>query len=192
MAGAKRVVLFGHSFVSHFEEHLRLNPSKRNLGLDLNEIVFQTRGIGGLKLTDKGLYSADELLRNADLAIIDIGSNDVPDSLLECHRVAKALVSFAEYVLYGLDAKAVVICQIIKRKKLPFRAYNDNVRRTNICIQHVLRMRQTSGIVFWKHRSGFWNTHLQLFNKRGVHLNQKVGYPRYLRSMRDCVIRCIA
>ena len=105
----KQVVIFGHSFVTHFESFLESSPTRWNLGLDTDRFSVHLHGIRGLTLKDARLYSADKGLEGADLVIIDIGSNDVADPAVDCNRVAIRLVAFAEYVLYGLEAKSVVL-----------------------------------------------------------------------------------
>ena len=44
-------------------------------------------------------------------------------------------------------------------------------------------------IYFWKHVTGQWRVDPDIFMADGVHLSWHEGYPRYFRSVRDCLLR---
>ncbi|XP_045167778.1 uncharacterized protein LOC123531060 [Mercenaria mercenaria] len=162
-----------------------------NLGLD-DKYSIWCKGIGGLSLRRRiQLHSQDSFLAGRDLVIIDIGSNDISIPHLSVNQFAINLTSFAAYLIQGLDVKKVAVCQIIRRDAEPFSGYNDRVIDANIAIEAAIK---TTGlpIVLWKHRCGLWNPSGDIFESDGIHLSKSVGYPKYLRSIRDCIIRVSA
>ena len=184
----QRVFIFGHSFVHRFQSFLQSDVKYINLGLCQSRFSVKCYGLGELKLNQsRRLHSADNIIAGADLVILDIGSNDVCEQDYSPDRFVLNLISYANYLLHGLDVKKVVIVQLLYRDKVPFVSYNDVVINTNIILERTINA-NNSPILFWKHR-GMWKPPVPILDKDGVHLSKEIGYPKYLRSMRDCVIR---
>lgn len=181
------VYIFGHSFIRRLNLFIAYVPALQNLGLDHTVFNIDCYGISGLKLTQRvRLHSKEECMVGKDLVVLDIGSNDLCDSICHPEQFALDLVSFSTYLVEGLSVKTVAISQILWRSIEPFPGYNDKVVQTNIAIQDVLRTSDYP-IIFWKHR-GMWNPPQDIFINDGVHLSNVIGYPKYVRSLRDCII----
>lgn len=81
----------------------------------------------------------------------------------------------------------VVVIQLLRRGNEPFPGYNASVIDVNVALEAAVA---TAGenVYFWKHR-GMWNCGLDIFTADGFHLSPEIGYPKYVRSVRDCIIR---
>ena len=182
-----RVVVLGHSFVSRFQRFCN-EQGIFSLGLDSSCFDVEYLGYGGLSLMQKRrLHSQDSKLTGSDLVILDIGSNDLSTASYLPEQFALDLMSYASFLVIGLGVSRVAILQQLCRERLPFQDYNDHIVRSNNAVQTLV---QTSDlpVVFWKHR-GMWNCHLSVLGSDGIHLSNDIGNPKYLRSLRDCVIR---
>jgi hypothetical protein len=185
---ALQVVLFGHSFVRRLKDYIEKNPIHENLGLSALKFEVCCFGFGGLSLKQRRrLHCVDSKLRLSDMVILDIGSNDIcnPDYLPD--KFAQDLVSYAEFLVIGLQVKRVVIMQLLPRDVLPYSGYNEHVIQVNNLVQALVTSSELP-LTFWKHR-GLWHSKHCIFSRDGIHLGQEVGYPKYLRSIRDCIIR---
>lgn len=184
-----KVVLFGHSFVRRFKEFLNdFVSTDLNVGLPESKFVLKCIGLGGLSLHQRRrVHSVDSVIRESDLVIIDIGSNDLCDLTYSPEKLATDLVSYAAFLVEGLQVRTVVVTQILCRSKVPDAKYNGRVTQTNAELQRIIDGSNLP-IVYWRHR-GMWNCKECIFCPDGVHLSNSVGYPKYLRSMRDCIIR---
>ncbi|KAL4222345.1 hypothetical protein ACF0H5_018383 [Mactra antiquata] len=104
-----------------------------------------------------------------------------------CRKFARDLYSYAMFLQEGLRVKTVVICQVLRRHKIPYPEYNDKVVETNIALKSLVDNSELP-VVFWRQR-GLWNSPDPIFRHDGIHLSWDIGYPKYLRSLRDCIIR---
>lgn len=182
------VVVFGHSFVHRLESYILADPAVSNLGLSGELYNVQLFGIGGLKLAQsRRLHCKDSELRNRDVAFLEIGSNDLCDQRYQPDVFARDLVAFAEYLKLGLGVGKVIISQILPRRRLPYTSYNDNVIKANVAVEEMVCHRE--GIFFWKHR-GMWHCAENIYCRDGIHLSDSTGNRKYLRSVRDSIIRC--
>lgn len=182
------VIVLGHSFVSRFQRFCD-ERSINHLGLDPSYFNVEYVGFGGLSLRQRRrLHSYDQTkLKKADLVILDIGSNDLSSASYLPEQFALDLVSYASFLIIGLGISKVAILQQIRRERLPFQDYNDHIVRSNVAMDTLIKTTQLP-VVFWKHR-GMWNCGQSVLCPDGVHLSNDIGYPKYLRSLRDCVIR---
>ena len=183
----QNVVIWGHSFVRRFHEFLERNDIY-NLGLNSDKFNIKCIGLGGLSLGQRRrLHSYDSQLSVDDLVVIDIGSNDLTSQLCCPEQFALDLMSYASYLIFGLDVKKVVILQILYRNHTPFVDYNSRVIFTNVALENLTKT-APGHVFFWKHR-GMWNCQESIFSDDGIHLASSIGYPKYLTSIRDCIIR---
>lgn len=184
---ALKVVLWGHSFVRRFKDFLTERVI-HNAGLDTDKFDINFVGLGGLSLSQRRrLHSKDDELREADIVIIDIGSNDLCNEMYSPEQFALDLMSYSSFLITGLNVKKVVLMQVLYRECVPYQTYNDHVISANVALQTLVGTRSLS-IFFWKH-SGMWCCENSIFGPDGIHLSKDIGYPKYLRSIRDCVIR---
>jgi lysophospholipase L1-like esterase len=185
---ATKITIFGHSYVRRLHELMFSRQDLHNLGLDSARFQISCIGIGGLKLQQRQrLHSSDHLLAGQDLVIIDIGSNDLCLENYVPEQFALDIVSYCSFLTEGLGVKRVAISQILTRSIEPFHEYNQHVIRANVAIQHILSTCDFP-VVLWKHR-GMWNSQKTIHCADGVHLSLDIGYPKYIRSLRDCIIR---
>ena len=187
---AVQVAVWGHSFVRRLSMLQGNGVFPKNLGLDSNKIEVLLEGEGVLSLQRNAcLHSKDGLLAGKDLVVIDIGSNDLCDPDLSVNQFAINLVSYAAFLVVGLQVKKVVVLQIMPRQSEPYEGYNSRVIEANLAIQASVATANLP-IYFWKHR-GVWNCQCNIYMPDGIHLSPAVGYPKYVRSLRDCVIRVL-
>ena len=106
-------------------------------------------------------------------------------------KFAKDLISFAQYLKYGYDVQKVVIGQILFREKVNYADYNSHVTEANNELFNLCQTLIDQGIYFWRHR-GMWNLDYSILDRDDVHLSAYLGYPKYLWSLRDCIIRMSA
>lgn len=184
---AVKCVIWGHSFVRRFQAFLE-ERNLSNVGLELDKFSVSCIGLGGLKLEQRRrLHSKDNDLSGSDLVLIDIGSNDLTKPSYSPEQFALDIMSYASFLIIGLNVKKVVILQVLHRDCVPYTDYNSVVIQANVAIQ---KLTDTTSlpIVFWKHR-GMWNCQDFIFCSDGIHLSNDIGYPKYMRSVRDCIIR---
>ena len=184
------IYLFGHSFIDHLRRYVLKDGSRDILGLDPIEFKVHFHGHGGLSLLQQQrLRSVEGRVRGASMVFLEIGTNDLADQECDPLRLARDICLCAEYLRVGFDVQMVVISQIIFRDVVPYDTFNQNVVTANSAIKS--RVDSLENIYFWRHR-GLWNPELPILDHSGrypgVHLNDE-GHRKYLRSIRDCIIR---
>ena len=184
---AAKVIILGHSFVSRFQCYCD-RTGLDNIGLNPDKFSVRMIGLSGLSLRQRRrLRAVESQLHSADLVLVDIGSNDLTCPSYLPEQFALDLLSYVSFLLIGLSVKKVVILQLLRRERTPFSDYNDNICVANSAIQTAVST-SSLPIYFWKHR-GMWNCQSSIYSTDGIHLSHEVGYPKYLRSVRDCIIR---
>lgn len=187
---SEKVEIVGHSFVRRFGVFLQADDSNCNLGLDIRKYKVTLHGFGGLSLHQQGrLHSVDARLAGADLVVVDIGSNDLCDRLYRPEQFALDLIVYAKFLLESVSVRKVVICQQLLRREdvTPYPEYNAHIVEANIELR--TRIEESNcPIFFWKH-IGMWNSSVPVLGQDGIHLSMESGYPKYLRSLRSCIIR---
>jgi lysophospholipase L1-like esterase len=98
-------------------------------------------------------------------------------------RVPSDIISFANYLHYGLHVRIVIIGELLHRD--PARVgihYNCKVVQTNVAIKQLISSDSNNNIIFWKPR-GFWaDLHVSFLSNDGVHLNHG-GMLKYFKSV---------
>ena len=185
-ADVKYVLLFGHSFIKRLGQFMEND----NVCFNIPCVNVYLKGYGGLKLKDDShgrLHKNDARFSRSDIVVLDIGSNDLCDPFYDPATFVRDYISYAQYLHFGLDVQCVVLCQLLPRKTVPDQGYNDRVVHVNLLLEQELS--RLSQVHFWKHRAGLWNASEDIYTPDGVHLSVSSGIPRYLRSLRDCVLR---
>ncbi|KAL4225266.1 hypothetical protein ACF0H5_015954 [Mactra antiquata] len=121
------------------------------MGLDKQLFQVNIRGLGGLSLHQRRLHSYDVQLKNNDIVLLDIGSNDLCNPDCSPEQFALDLMKYASYLIIGLNVKKVVLLQTLHRSKVPFNGYNEHVVRANTAIQNLVDT-SSLGIFYWRHR----------------------------------------
>lgn len=149
-------------------------------------------GFGGLRLKNdlfRRLHKLDRKLVKSDVVVLDLGSNDLCDEYYSPALFVRDYLSYANFLQTGLGVQKVVICQLLPRLVTPYEEYNDHIILANRMLeQQVINM----DITFWKHRCGLWNPTVNVYDVDGIHLSMDNGYPKYFRSIRDCIARALA
>lgn len=137
---------------------------------------------------DKGRY------RDSSYVFIQIGGNDI--GFIPNKQIVTNIVSFAEYLIYGLGTRVVIIGQLLRRDPSANPpGYNESVTEVNDLLTQ--KTQTLSNIFYWRHR-GFW-LDMSHLGRDGVHLanpplrSLKPGDPpspmkKYWRSIRNTVI----
>ncbi len=102
-------------------------------------------------------------------------------------KFASDVLSYATYLVHTLHVKKVAIMQLLRREAEQFMGYNDHVLHANITLSAGAAA-SADPIWFWKHR-GMCNTTRSIFALDVVHMSLEEGYPKYLRSVRSCIVR---
>jgi hypothetical protein len=70
--------------------------------------------------------------------------------------VASDMISFSNYLHYGLHVRIVIIVELLHRDPaLVGIHYNCKVVQTNVAIKQLISSDNNNNIIFWRHR-GFW------------------------------------
>ena len=101
------------------------------------------------------------------------------------------LVSFIARKKSSLSVKVMVLGQILHRFIEPYEEYNDNVNALNKLLFQKINTPayQNLKIFFWLHQCGLWVLDKNNYRPDGIHLSGNQGYPKYFRSVRDCILR---
>ena len=74
------IVLFGHSFIRHFERFVNEDDSRHNLGLDPSQFRIRFKNLSGLNFVQQQWLQYDKVVvRGAGIVYFDIGTNDLAD-----------------------------------------------------------------------------------------------------------------
>ncbi|KAK3096635.1 hypothetical protein FSP39_001927 [Pinctada imbricata] len=126
-----------------------------------------------------------------DICYLQVGSNDV--GKISKDRIVDSIIAFAEYLLFGVGIRRVIIGQLLRRDPKLVK-YNEMVIAVNVKLEEKVKTKNEN-IVFWKHR-GFWKDYSHL-GRDGVHLKNpkhkgKLGSSspmhKYWRSIRNSLI----
>jgi len=121
-----------------------------------------------------------------DIVYLQIGGNYISAWDSSPVRVASDIISFANYIHYGLHVRIVIVGELLHRD--PARIgihYNCKVVQTNVAIQQLISSENNNNIIFWRHR-GFW-ADLSFLSNDGVHLNHG-GMLKYFKSVKSAVL----
>ena len=173
------MVFIGHSFIKRFEDYFRRFQSCLDFNGQSVEVTFH--GFGGAHVNDSRIHQAANSISSTDLVFLDIGSNDLSDVNSNPRNIAKNIFDLACTMVDS--SRAVVILEIIWRMSADPN-YNCRVQTCNATLrQYTLN---APHIYFWKHRVGL-NSPTTRTPSDGVHLSNHTGYPKYARSIRDCI-----
>ena len=117
-----------------------------------------------------------------------MGSNDICDVNFDVNIFILSFLSFIQALKETLNIQIVVVGQILHRVSEPYHRYNEQVNAVNKCFFEQLNSGTFENILFWRHQCGLWSKPGN-FSRDGIHLSWDVGYPRYYRSIRDCILR---
>ena len=187
---AYEIGIWGHDFIIGLQSLIDSRVCPSNIGLDLNRYTVELFGNSTLSLNDRTtLHSIDCQLSGKDCVLLEIGSFDLCDPSLSPEQFALNIISYATFLRIGMNVKKVAVLQILRRRVEPYAGYNERVIHTNVAIQTAMAC-AGQNVYFWKHR-GFWNCPDDIYSADGFNLSVNVGYKKYIRSIRDCIIRVL-
>lgn len=187
------VCLLGHSYIRRLAEFMTVNPNLQNLNLDDDRYNISVCARGGLRTYDLHRMIRD-VTETSHMFFIQIGGNDI--GFIPNKQIVTNIVSFAEYLIYGLGTRVVIIGQLLRRDPSANPpGYNESVTEVNDLLTQ--KTQTLSNIFYWRHR-GFW-LDMSHLGRDGVHLanpplrSLKPGDPpspmkKYWRSIRNAVI----
>lgn len=185
-----KVSIFGHSFVRRLSQYVQSDVDCSNLGLDPTKFNVHIYGIGGLSLMHSQLHSFDQMMKDSDILFVDVGSNDLCRLDVDVHTFVSTYVSYLSSMKENLNIKTVLVCQLFHRKVQPYNGYNEKVDLINTLLAEKLQLGGASKLFFWKHQCGLWHySQSNIFSPDGIHLSWNIGYPKYVKSVRDGVLR---
>ncbi|XP_062619190.1 uncharacterized protein LOC134280749 [Saccostrea cucullata] len=191
----RTVVVIGHSFIRRLGILMQNEPDFDNLRLYKDKFKVLIRARGGLKTQD--LANSRELLDfqgihiEGAICFMQIGGNDLSNPQATPNKVARNIMSLAQFLLLTNKFSFVIIGQLLRRH--PSKVgdhYNFKVIDTNKLL-HDQCHRSTSNILFWHHH-GFWDPEMKFLASDGVHLKDSSHDHRvmrkYLQSIKSAVL----
>ena len=188
----RRALIFGHSFVHRLESFAYDNHAVGwfNLGLDGTDVQVEYFGLGGGTLRP----GPKSVQRQECMDIIDsyephtvflqIGGNDVSKDTIP-EKLARDIISFANYVITSYSVSHVVIGQLLPRySERTEVGYNDTIISVNKILEKSV-LGSNTDITYWKHY-GLWKDTPSLLLPDQVHLNDE-GMFVYAKSVRAAV-----
>uniref|UniRef100_A0A8W8L134 SGNH hydrolase-type esterase domain-containing protein n=1 Tax=Magallana gigas TaxID=29159 RepID=A0A8W8L134_MAGGI len=144
------VCLLGHSYIRRLAEFMTVNPNLQNLNLDDDRYNISVCARGGLRTYDLHRMIRD-VTETPHMFFIQIGGNDI--GFIPNKQIVTNIVSFAEYLIYGLGTRVVIIGQLLRRDPSANPpGYNESVTEVNDLLtqktdieQHLLL--ETQGIL---------------------------------------------
>lgn len=185
---ACRIAIQGHSFITRLESFIFHNSVSFNFNfnLDANEFSFAFFGRPGGKIHH--LYA--DILDQAHIVILQIGSNDLTNFDISPGQVAIDIFNYAQHIIHS-GVQHVICLQILHRlpsskHRLNTDVFNDRVNTNYMMLKDLFS--NIPHVTFWKHKGLFEHSTLQnALSSDGVHLNHK-GYKKYFRNIRAAII----
>ena len=211
-----QVLLYGDSYIRRIRD-FSLEPSNvkyfeaivdgskkvkgdiSNFFLAEEEAHVRSFGWGGATLASypakphKSIISTTSVIEKCEPSIVflHIGSNDLAIPECDPNSLARALLSFADYLVTGHDISFVVIGDLIARERVPptVKDYNARVAVVNRELKRLIKERPRSRIAHCQHK-GLRNPTESIYLKDGIHLNG-FGNERFMRSIRGALMRAL-
>ena len=153
------VCLLGHSYIRGLRDFMNRNYHYYNLRLFTHLFDTFCRAQGGLTIP-RLIHERSDLCNFAytqpDIVYLQIGGNDISTWDSSPVSVASDMISFSNYLHYGLHVRIVIIVELLHRDPaLVGIHYNCKVVQTNVAIKQLISSDNNNNIIFWRHR-GFW------------------------------------
>lgn len=195
-----KILLFGHSFISHFKRFVKASRKNFNfsLNLDPHEVMVQYSSLPGANvqtLRDNRLSDVKDF--EPDIVILQIGTNDLADSQCTHDMLVSAIKDLVDTLLYTYHVRYVAVLQILHRfpatvptkHKVDIVSFNEKVDLSNDLLSKELLL--IDRCRFWRHK-GFWGEQQsQTIAPDGVHLSNPFGQKRYFYSLRAVIVSII-
>ena len=181
----RRVLVFGHSFIHRLESFTFKNCESGwfNLGLDVQIEFLGLGGCQGPKCVQKQEFMTIIESYKPTTFFLQVGGNDLSHEN-NPNKLARDIISFADYVITCYDVHHVIIGQLLPRySEKPEMNYNNKVVDVN---KHLAVLSaDRNDITYWRHR-GLWKDTQRLLLQDKVHLNTE-GMHIYAKCVRAAV-----
>ena len=195
-----KILLLGHSFISHFKRFVKASRPYFNfsLNLDPREVMVQYSSLPGANvqsLRDSRLTDVKDF--EPDIVILQIGTNDLADPKCTHDMLVYARKDLVDTLLYTYHVRYVAVLQILHRfpstvptkYKVDIVSFNGKVDLSNDLLSKVLLL--IDHCRFWRHK-GFWGEQQsQTVAPDGVHLSSPFGQKRYFYSLRAVIVSIV-
>ena len=95
-----------------------------------------------------------------DIVYLQIGGNDLSNTMTSSESVANEIYSFANFLHFGLHIPVVIIGELLfPNSSNVGKNYNDKVVATNMSILQKIEPDNLPNLIFWRHH-GFWEDFL--------------------------------
>ena len=189
-----RIVVGGHSFVSHLKNFLdtdedllnRYNYSF-NLYRENPETKFIFRSGCDVKFL-KNVLRIPIMKNRPHIIIIEIGSNDLTKIYIDPSKLASEVLTFCQWLLNN-STKFVIVSAVIYRSKskmIPLDEYNARVDEYNYRLSELCN--SSPNIIFWSHPR--IQRGMNLLRSDGIHLNNSGNYHFYM-SLKNALAHAI-
>lgn len=195
----KRILVFGHSFVSRLKDFIRYDSSLRyDLGL-AGCPVIQYSGFPGATV-DRLHSKLQKILDfNPDIVILVIGTNDLYQPHQSPLSVASAIRDLVDTILYVDGISQVIVLQTLHRHlptcqtRYPVdpQWFNTRVDEMNRLLIQWLNSSPNGRTYLWRLK-GFWSPDciLSNFAEDGCHLSSR-GLLRFFNNIRAAVVAAL-
>ena len=175
-ANPVKILIVGHSYVRRLKEHVDKDITNANMGLKPTECQVVFFGKGGATIyRDRDLLTRYVRTVKPDIVFIHIGENDLR------YKAASQLGNTLEEFFLEISglARLTIVSQLLCfpvniDRKPEFVGLNSKLAE---------EFKDLERVVLWKHCAGFWKADSTMFDRYGVHLNDK-GMRRYWHSVR--------
>ena len=190
-----RILMLGHSFLRRLEDDINAPYKPQlhcNFGLEQCEVFFVHDG--GWKISANYKTFLKEVRSKLaskpssfDVAIIQIGGNDLCLEHCEPLELASKIDDFGQWLQKECLVKVVYVCELFTRPRPRYvspETYESRRSATNMYLETFLE--NTSHVKLWRHRRIF-NSPNNLFIGDGTHLNN-LGTKKFYESLKRSVI----
>ena len=188
------VLMWGHSFIRRLEIYCQGAPLRHNMGLAPETHLVFSKSRGGCTTIQARLDFKIIDQVQADMMVIDIGTNDLDSRRLPPNVLAEQVFQAAKVVSYMYPSvQKIIILEVLFRTSsgtYPRRNPNftGDAHQYNNKIKLLINDqpdRASSKIVFWHHKGLVqnWPQYIQ----DGVHLNP-AGMAKYYKSVRRAIL----
>ena len=183
------VLIVGHSFPCRLKRNL--TGSWMNLGFDRSDYNVSFAGRGGLTLPRLLLPAVTDTVKHLrpTIVLIQIGENELDNPTCEriASKLARDIVSFAQWLIEGFSVRQVAVLALFQRRRTRHVAVN----LFNACVDRVNAELKTlcsanTGCFYWRHK-GLKSGLPQSLCPDLVHLN-RAGMRKYIYSVRGATL----
>jgi len=187
-----RVLIVGHSFISHLATDIQVIP-RLHSNFNLIQCTVRCCGISGARInTIMQNYTLVSCLSDykPHIVLLQIGGNDICNHHLHPETLAFQIIDFMTMLRTNYNVSQVIICELFYRhnpRGMPADMYEQRKCMVNNILNIVLENRQQE--YFWKHLH-LMNSPMNILCQNGVHLSA-LGTIQFYRSVRMAILHAL-